>query len=132
MQQTQNYKLNKPETTDVFTPAPLNENADKLEAALAGLDGRVTVLEGRKIAVGTYKGANDSGLTVELGFRPILVYARNVHIGSAYAALAVTGEDATGMGGGPGLTILDNGFRVHKSNVSLYDGSSTYNYVAIG
>ena len=132
MQQTETYKLNKPETTDVFTPAPLNENADKLEAALAGIDSRVTVLEARKLVVGTYKGGQESTLTVELGFRPIMVLARNAHIGYQYTALAVTGQNATGANGASGLVILDNGFRVHKSNTAVYDGTGTYNYIAIG
>ena len=35
MQQTPTYKLNLIETSDLFSPNPLNENAQKLEAALA-------------------------------------------------------------------------------------------------
>ncbi len=34
MQQTTQYKLNKPEADDPIAVAPLNENADKIEAAL--------------------------------------------------------------------------------------------------
>ena len=34
MQQTETYKLNLIETSDTFSPAPLNENAQKLESAL--------------------------------------------------------------------------------------------------
>ena len=34
MQQTETYQLNLIETSDTFSPAPLNENAQKLEAAL--------------------------------------------------------------------------------------------------
>lgn len=34
MQQTAQYKLNKPEADDPIAVAPLNENADKIEAAL--------------------------------------------------------------------------------------------------
>lgn len=41
MQQTETYKLNKPETTDPLTPAPLNENADKLESELTRVDAAV-------------------------------------------------------------------------------------------
>ena len=41
MQQTETYKLNKPEQDDVFSTAPLNENADKLESELTRVDAAV-------------------------------------------------------------------------------------------
>ena len=47
MQQTQNYKLNKPEQDDVFSTAPLNENADKLDAALSVLNGAIAATDAR-------------------------------------------------------------------------------------
>ena len=46
MQQTKNYKLNLIETSDTFSPAPLNENAEKTEAALAALHAADTALTG--------------------------------------------------------------------------------------
>lgn len=74
MQQTTTYKLNKPESTDTFSVSPLNENADKLEAQLARLDGadaaetaarqaldqRVTALEVQKMYFGTYVGTGEN------------------------------------------------------------------------
>ena len=35
MQQTQTYKLNLIETSDTFSPAPLNENMEKVEAGIS-------------------------------------------------------------------------------------------------
>ena len=80
MQQTQTYKLNLIETSDTFSPAPLNENMEKLEDAIsasaADLDSRVTVLEGHKIAAGIYTGNGSGWMSVPLGFTPIAVIAQ--------------------------------------------------------
>ena len=51
MQQTQNLKLNLIETSDPLSPAPLNENADTLDAALAALDETAADLTQRMIAL---------------------------------------------------------------------------------
>ena len=90
MQQTEHYKLNLIETSDPFSPQPLNENTEKTEAALSGktdltthaaLEQRVVTLENKRVAIGTYTGAESAGSavqTVELGFRPVLVlYIQN-------------------------------------------------------
>ena len=64
MQQTKTYKLNLIETSDTFSPDPLNENTEKLEAEVsaeaaarqssdAALEARVTVLEARRFVAGT-------------------------------------------------------------------------------
>mgnify|MGYP007105520148 CR=1 FL=1 len=82
MQQTDKYKLNKPGVDDPIAIAPLNENADKIEAALltkasaaetgqqfAALAQRVTALEVHKIVVGSYTGTGNP-TTIDLGFTP--------------------------------------------------------------
>ena len=56
MQQTQTYKLNKPGIDDPLAIAPLNENADALDAALNGLNQRILTLENCRILLGTYYG----------------------------------------------------------------------------
>lgn len=93
MQQTNKYKLNLIERDDVFSPAALNENAQKVEGALeavtahadagdraeaaarAVLAQRVTALEAHKMVVGSYTGNGDSsnGQTINLGFTPAAV-----------------------------------------------------------
>ena len=80
MQQTQTYKLNKPGIDDPLAIAPLNENMDKLEAAItaetAALDARVQMLELHKFVATTYIGngekTNDAQF-IDLGFTPVLV-----------------------------------------------------------
>lgn len=100
MQQTQTYKLNLIETSDTFSPAPLNENAQKVEAQFsaeaaaraaetAALDQRVTVLEAKKIVAGTYTGDGViTGQTINLGFTPRVVY---VQANGGLSWLSVTG-----------------------------------------
>ena len=89
MQYTDKYKLNLIETSDAFSPDVLNENTRKVEDVLAAqsaaeatardaadgaLDQRLTVLEGRRLVVGTYTGnGNKNGMHVELGFTPAVL-----------------------------------------------------------
>lgn len=98
MQQTNQYQLNLIETSDTFSPAPLNENAQKLEAALQGglaaatahadagdaaeaaaraadvaaLDQRLQVFEAHKLVIGSAK----AGEKVYLDFTPKVLYAK--------------------------------------------------------
>ena len=89
MQQTTKYQLNLIETSDAFSPAPLNENAQKLENAIAAgdqaeaaaraagdaaLDQRVTALELHRIVVGF---ADSSSNMKSLGFTPKVVITLN-------------------------------------------------------
>ena len=129
MQQTQNYKLNKPETTDPFTPAPLNENADKLEGALTALDERVTTLEAHKIAAGCFKG-NGGTQTIELGFTPIAVFI--THRSAIQYTFAVTDFPSyPEKGTAHVVTIVENGFVVRYSSVINSSGGDNA-YFAIG
>ena len=49
MQQTEHYSLNLIETSDTFTPQPLNENTQALDAKLADLDTQAGSLNSRGI-----------------------------------------------------------------------------------
>ena len=135
MQQTQTYKLNLIETSDTFSPAPLNENMEKVEAGIsaeaaaraaetAALDARVTVLEGHKIATGTYSGNAPSGnsiwQSIPLGFTPIFVYIQT--IGGSVPVSVVSG------GRHNYLLIEEGGFKVQNS---WNQSTSIYNFFAI-
>lgn len=103
MQQTEKYKLNLIEKNDPFSPDPLNENAQKLEAALetaragtAALEQRVSVLELHKYVAGYHGG---SGF-VDLGFTPVAVFA----IGDKGNGFAIAGYGLNGLG------IAEGGF----------------------
>lgn len=82
MQQTETYKFNLIDTDDVFSPTPLNENAQALETQLARVDGEFarmdSVLAGRlRWKFGTYKGTSTYGPTgparLEFDFKPLFL-----------------------------------------------------------
>lgn len=129
MQQTQTYQLNKIDVDDNFSPVPLNENMDKVEAKFAALDGadaaldsRVTALEGHKVAVGSYTGSGSaqSPTTVHLGFRPKAVLIQE-------AALSGDCYMTTGVGTS-NVTLTDTGF----IGSAFFTSARTFSYIAIG
>ncbi len=120
MQQTQNYKLNLIETSDPLSPAPLNENADTLDAALADetrtrqaettdLFQRVTLLEARHFLVGSYVGIGEKTQDIMLGFTPkgVLVQGNNENHELALALGDEPGQNHYGVV----VEIIQNGFR---------------------
>lgn len=137
MQQTEHLKLNLIETGDPLSPAPLNENAEKIEAALTALDGadaaldaRVTALEVQKIFFGTVV-YESSPQFVNLGFTPkaVLFLGRNVGnnpglaVGDKYLYHKSGGQETIH------LRIVENGFIVAGYSVSFF-ASGEHNYIA--
>lgn len=133
MQQTEKYKLNLIETSDTFSPNPLNENAQKIEAqlsaeaaaresAVSGLSSRITVLEGHKIATGIYPGTagtNDPTIQfIPLPFTPRIVF---VHAGSM-STLMIQELPASSC------RIMDGGFQISDN---FNRSGSRYSYFAI-
>ena len=122
MQQTEIYQLNKIDTDDTFSPDPINENTEKLEAALAGmedrLDQRITTLEGHRLATGTYIGTYDGTAasmtprTIQLGFTPKMVFIRGQRYLNAQAGLALPNVPVTNNSSRNVLAIVPNGFNV--------------------
>ena len=80
MQQTSKYQFNLVEGSDDFSPAPLNQNMEKVEEELEGIEESLaTVMEsvdGHKIAVGSYRGSGGTK-NVNLGFTPSMVIVVN-------------------------------------------------------
>lgn len=141
MQQTQKYKLNLIETSDTFSPAPLNENMEKLETALetglsaesaarqsadSTLRSRVSTLEGHRIAVGAYDGQtseNNVYQTINLGFTPSVVFIQTIAFGSpTFMTSACTDR---------GLTIQSGGFKVCNDEYKLNYATRRYMYCAL-
>ena len=122
MQQTQNLKLNLIETDDSLSPAPLNENMDKLEAAItaesetrqtetAALDQRLQVLEIHKAVTGTYQGSyGEVQQTIELGFTPAAVFIACQQ--KTYTVLALLDSPGYTSTRAADITIVPNGFLV--------------------
>lgn len=142
------------EKEDKFSPDPLNENVQRVEAELAALDAaeaaeaaaraaetaaldqRVTALEVHKIVFGTYTGTSAAQI-IELGFTPIAVLCSSVkEVAQTQTCLIVTGNYVVGGSDwDPPFTIVEGGFRLgksHDSTAPFNKGSLTYNYVAFG
>ena len=131
MQQTETYKLNLIETSDTFSPDPLNENTQKLEAALSALgggstalDSRITVLEGHKIAIGTYKGSGTVSQTIQVGFTPLVVFAMGENNNPEMATEIFPCRYDV-------LTIIDGGFVACNSATFMNYSGKSYTYLAI-
>lgn len=108
MQHTSKYQFKLIEGTDDFSPAPLNQNAQKTETLLAGMEEDLAALEAdlagqieevedsvtalknsgklARIAYGTYNGTGTYGaadpVTITTGFAPALVLLYDLTSGS--------------------------------------------------
>ena len=143
MQQTEQYKLNLIETSDTFSPNPLNENMEKLEKALgtktdaavtAALEQRVISLEDRHVVGGIYIGDSSSNgvyQTVSLGFTPTLVLAS---AGVGKSPVFVWEGGNWGVSGyEPSLMITEGGFKACSTmNLQLNLKGGKYPFIAIG
>lgn len=146
MQQTETSKLNLVETSDDFSPKPLNFNTEKLSDILAvtdfgaraaldahrALDARVTALEAKKMVVGSYEGTGKTRI-IELGFTPIAVMLHIAASNQGYrSALIVAGHTAYDSSGNP-LTIVEGGFQLETArSPQLNQTSSSCYYIAFG
>ncbi len=134
MQQTGKYQFNLIETSDAFSPDPLNENMEKVEAqfdavraeAAAGdeaLDARVALLEARHCIVGQYQGDNTPYKDIFLDFDPKAVL---VPSGTAvYAAFKKSQSNSACV------VLSDGGFRV-KNGSSANFNTGLRDFIAIG
>ena len=136
MQQTETYKFNLIEPSDTFSPDPLNENMEKVEAQLdaaraeaaAGdeaLEQRITVLEGHKIVMGAFDGDGKTILEFMVGGTPKLVIVK-VDGGSSVMALLDSPLDTGKISNK--LYIVDGGFQVYGT---LNMANTSYHYLAL-
>lgn len=130
MQQTENWKLNLIETGDPISPQPLNENAEKIEAALFtktdetrtdGLEQRVVALEAQKIYLGSYIGDGAVSRDIDLGFAPkavlILTNEHTLAVSIFLPGMKDTRDGYTQM------ALTENGFHIGWTNYN-----QKYNY----
>ena len=121
MQHTETYNLNLIETSDTFSPDPLNQNAQALEdaveaaraearAADSALDARLKVFEAKHVKVGMYIPKIESApMTISLGFTPKVVFAFTAG-GTGFGALFSGYSSSTS----PQAEIVPGGFRLNK------------------
>lgn len=150
MQQTSKYQFNLVDATDDFSPDPLNQNAQKTETLIAGVENDLADLVTEvgagghtcRIAFGSYQGSGTYGAgspnSLSFDFYPVLVMLQGV--GMQNNGIMVRGSNmgtSTWSGGGGPLTAAWT-----NSSVSWYseDGASfqnnisgiTYFYAAVG
>ena len=127
MQQTETYKLNKPGIDDPISPAPLNENADALDAALNGLNQRILTLENCRILLGTYYGipTMKERRPIDLGERPAaLLISHRVILGGRTCLLM--GDEYISSGYVGCVWLTDTGFEVNDK----FNENGGYSFVA--
>ena len=139
MQQTTQYKLNKPEADDPIAVAPLNENADKIEAALlaeaqtraaahqAETQARAkadTALEAKHIVLYTYAGDNSLDRFFPLGFTPTGGIYRNLYTGG----LAILTPADTGH---QNPILAAGGFRLYGDGARSYNAQNATFYIIL-
>ena len=127
MQQTETYKLNKPGIDDPLAIAPLNENADTLDAALNGLNQRILTLEHCRILLGTYYGipTMKERRPIDLGERPAaLLISHRVILGGRTCLLM--GDEYISSGYVGCVWLTDTGFEVNDK----FNENGGYSFVA--
>lgn len=136
MQQTENYKLNIIETSDSFSPEPLNANTRVVDAQFARVEAVAL-----KVASGIYTGNGTKNRKFDLPFTPKMVYVGlgesghiYYYIGYYYGGVALEGIPATDSATNVMVEIVDGGFRVnHNDNQSSANYRETaYRWFAIG
>ena len=124
MQQTEKYKLNLIESSDPFLPDALNANTQRLEEVVSGhledMDQRVTVLEAKQFAYGSFRVPSMGAATdVPLPFKPVAVLV----VESEYNSwLSVQGAES-----GVGPHLQEHGFQAQG-----LESGVTYRYIAFG
>ena len=122
MQQTSKYQFNLVEGSDDFSPTPLNQNMEKVEEALEGMETAIeeSYSSGNKpYVVGSYTGTGNTQ-TIEVGFRPSAVLVGK-HYSSADASEAGGMCALIGGGGVSGILLFkDNGFTVYDNTSTRY------------
>lgn len=127
MQQTNNHQFNLIESADTFSPDPLNENMEKVEAAFAAVNTAMgSGGHTGRIAYGTYLGDGKGAKTLTFDFYPVVVFLTAK--GSVGHDTLVLIRECAGTVGGAGGPIS----RVSWSGNSITYGSSNsddYNQV---
>ena len=126
---TKNLNLKMPQPEDYAKIADLNENADKIDAAIANL-----LNKGVTFVTGTYTiSSNNSPLTLDVGFTPdlVIIYTANNNTNSIAQNSGSTNYKSipvilTSALAGTGYQIVENGF-----SANVFSTEVTQYYIAI-
>ncbi len=139
MQQTNTYKLNLVETTDNFSPSPLNENMEKLEEALEVYKSALS--DQVKFNVGVYTGTGTLGTAgktvIKFPFEPkfVLVWGSSPYIGLFArdgVCRIIYGNSASQPSVTWGTKSLSLWTAVNDAAYQLNSEGCTYNWLAVG
>lgn len=129
MQQTEKYQFNLVESTDAFSPAPLNENMELVEMQFQAVEAAYGAGSGNaRIACGSYSLMSDQAYTLKTPFQPMLVVLND---GSSDMAVLVRGSNKTNVS----LSVSewgDNSVTYEPTDSVLTHLIKTVHYVAIG
>ena len=148
MQQTSKYQFNLVDATDDFSPEPLNQNAQKTETLIAGLETDLAeVIDNLgagnhtcRLAWGTYTGTGTYGASaptsVTADFVPVFLLIDRVDQMNDKTLVAVRPMPEVQDSGNSyiPLTWLDNGVQWYSETASMQrnDQWGTYAYLLLG
>ena len=143
MQQTNTYQLNLVESTDTFSPQPINENTEAIDALFKTQ--QLSIEACAKMAVGSYTGTGTSGAaapnTLTFGFTPkvLLVLASTAGLWNEYQSSMLlihpmtTGVTGSQTGSRVTITWGENFVSWYGSDyIFQMNSERTYYYFAIG
>ena len=155
MQHTNQYQFNLIESGDTFSPQPLNENAEKMEQALAAAKAEAAAATQAlaatvpKITMGSYTGKGTSGQenknSLTFGFKPYAVLVSQESSSSYYGVWVygtTTGRSFTSESAMKNVHLdwsetglswyYDDNGTSSGAGYQLNANGKLYNYIAIG
>ena len=129
MQQTSKYQFNLVEGSDDFSPTPLNQNMEKVEEALEGMETAVNTAqetaeaaqdaaEALPYVTGRYTGAGATAQSIALGFKPSYLIISGQAGGSDDASKSIGIFNGSNMSNK--VTFTNTGFTVSAQTNDSY------------
>ena len=149
MQQTSKYQFKLIEGTDSFSPGPLNDNMEKVEEELEGIEESLadvvsdlgTGNHNCRMAFGTYIGTGTAGENspnvIQVGFTPVLIMVGTIEPSGLYWPTLVMRPMTAGIiGGGYSISFSWSNHSVQwysgSASMQLNDSDQTYVYLVLG
>ena len=145
MQQTSKYQFNLIDSGDTFSPAPLNDNMEKVEEALGAVD---TALDEKialamtalgsggqtaRIVYGSFAGTGYTSKTISFEFKPLLVFLTDPAVTSNSVTVATLIRPISTNNAVTKVVWTDNSVTYGNSSSCAYNTSgNTIYYCAVG
>ena len=154
MQHTSKYQFNLVDATDDFSPEPLNQNAEKTEALMAGVEEALAAViadlgaagKNARIAWGSYTGTGEYGAghptSLTFPFRPawlLIATQGGTYLGTSALMYPMTRAEAADTSAQLNVTWSDYGVSWYvldgQSNPHISQNNTagyTYHYLVLG